>query len=71
MLAAFLWPLQYQTGYHLCTYNDDNSVRNDCQNVAVGLDEYELGWTWFYMGYSSRRQKAFAVVYFTLTNKYV
>lgn len=70
VLALFMWPLQQLTGYQLCTYNQDNNIPNDCQNVESGFDEYELGWTWFYMGYSSRRQKAYAVIYFALSNKY-
>lgn len=61
-LALFLWPMQHLVGYHFCTYNADNRVSNDCQNIPVTLDEYELGWTWFYFGYNSRRQKAYAVV---------
>jgi hypothetical protein len=62
-LALFLWPMHYYLGYHFCTYNQDSRVTNDCQNApAPDMDDYELGWTWFYMAYSSRRQKAYAVV---------
>lgn len=63
-LLASVEPLSSFTGYKLCTYNQDNKILADCQDVQhSSFNEYELGWTWFYMAYSTRRQKGYAVVY--------
>jgi hypothetical protein len=68
-LAMWLWPMAYGAGFHLTTYDTQTNNINDVQNQFVTLDEFELGWNWFYFGYSSRRQKAYAVIHLGLTGK--
>lgn len=69
-LAVWVWPIHYYLGYHFCTYNTDGRNTNDCQNVETNFEEFELGWTWFYFGYSIRRQKAYAVIQQGMDKKY-
>ena len=61
-LAVFSWPLKENVGYAFATYNNENQLTNDVQSQFVDLDEYEIGWNWFYFGYSSQRRKAYAYI---------
>lgn len=61
-LAMFVNRIIDGTSYSLQTYNQENGNPYDAQNVPLNFENYELGWTWVYMGYSSRRQKAYAVI---------
>lgn len=68
-MSMFIWPLVYGPGFHLCTYDQQTGNVNDVQNQFINLDEFELSWIWFYFGYSSRRQKAYAVIKVLLTGE--
>lgn len=68
-LALWIWPMAHGAGFHFATYDQQTGNTNDVQNQFINMDEFELGWNWFYFGYSSRRQRAYAVMQLGLTGQ--
>lgn len=61
--------MAHGSGFHFTTYDQQTGNSNDVLNQFISMDEFELGWVWFYFGYSSRKQRAFAVIHCGLTGQ--